>query len=179
MVPKHVGELPQSGPTNIGFGIVMICPDSMTWDVKGSIPTGWWSQNWLNRCRKWIYRTSKIKVFGEFGWICFKSIEVKSKSLVIVRELDPYIQVAKVDFQSSRTVRSLGVESDSLDFFKEVFLYWQTILCAFWRQVSVFLGNITTWLRNMYHCLTGRLCFLCGLSHLTCIFGMGCNHQSV
>ena len=162
----------------------MICPDSMTWDVyKGFLFTGMMVPKLTKHMSlKWIYRTSKIKVFGEFGWFCFKSIEVKSKSLVIVRELDPYIQVAKVDFQSSRTVRSLGVESDSLDIFLRGVPVLTKLFCVhFEGKCPCFWGTSPHgWgMFWMYHCLTGRLCFLCGLSHLTCIFGMGCNHQSV
>ena len=121
--------------------------------IKGSFSPGWWSQNWLNICRLSgsieLVKSKSLVNLGEFGWFCFKSIEVKSKSLVIVRELDPYIQVAKVDFQSSRTVRSLGEEWQFGYFFKRCSCTDKTILCAFWRQVSVFLGNITTWLGNV------------------------------
>ena len=72
---------------------------------------------------------------------------------MIVRELDPYIQVAKVDFQSSRTVQSLGVESDSLDIFlRGVPVLTKTILCAFLKASVRVFGE--------HHHMAGE-CFEC------------------
>jgi hypothetical protein len=133
----------------------MICPDSMTWDVyKGFLFTGMMVPKLTKHMSlKWIYRTSKIKVFGEFGWIWVILFQIYRSKIQVFGDSQrtrPLHSGGKswLPIIQDRTVLGSG-EWQFGYFFKRCSCTDKTILCAFWRQVSVFLGNITTWLGNV------------------------------